>query len=97
MTSILEYQKNKNKQTKSNIANSCAGIGCPNEGIYLLNVAFLNKSGLFCDDCKYELMNLGLVFESKNGNGRGVSPPTKANADVYKPDYDNPRANQELS
>ena len=55
----------------------CAGKDCRNRGIHLLKVRFLNKSGLFCDSCKNDLVSHDLVYysiqNSDNGRDKGYN------------------------
>lgn len=44
----------------------CAGKNCANAAIYSLTIIYLNKIGWFCNDCKNELINEGLVIKNKN-------------------------------
>jgi len=44
-------------------AIGCAGNGCPNSGISRLTVVYLNKIGWFCESCKNDLVEEGLVLE----------------------------------
>jgi hypothetical protein len=39
----------------------CAGKGCTNEGVHSLGVIYINKKGLFCDNCKRDLESYGLI------------------------------------
>jgi hypothetical protein len=45
---------------------ACARNACPNGGIHQLAVIYINRTGWFCNDCKNELINDGLVLENKN-------------------------------
>ena len=45
--------------------NICARNGCSNKGIHLLSVLYINREGWFCEGCKQELEDAGLVFEDK--------------------------------
>ena len=44
----------------------CAGNGCSNVAKYPLRILYLNKIAWFCDACKNELLNEGLVMEIKS-------------------------------
>ena len=46
----------------------CAGKDCNRIATQLLKIRYLNKFGHFCDTCKIELIDLGLVIENKNEN-----------------------------
>ena len=46
----------------------CAGKECNRIATQLLKIRYLNKFGHFCDKCKTELLDLGLVIEDKNEN-----------------------------
>jgi len=54
----------------------CARNGCPNKGIHLLTVFYINREGWFCEDCKLELVNAGLVFENENNSHWALNPTT---------------------
>lgn len=43
----------------------CAGKGCDRVGMIILNVRYLNKTGLFCDYCANDLINQDLVEKTK--------------------------------
>ena len=43
---------------------SCARLGCLSQGEYPLTVIYLKKVGLFCEECRRELIEDGLVMES---------------------------------
>jgi hypothetical protein len=45
--------------------NICAGKGCNNIGRYRLSIIYINKTGLFCDTCKKELEECGLISTSR--------------------------------
>ena len=45
---------------------TCAGKGCNNTGIHYLSIIYINKTGLFCETCKNELEQCGLVLLSKS-------------------------------
>jgi hypothetical protein len=44
----------------------CAGKDCNRIGTQLLKIRYLNKSGYFCNVCKKELLDLGLVIGEDN-------------------------------
>jgi hypothetical protein len=46
----------------------CAGKDCNRIATHRLKICYLNKFGDFCDKCKRELLDLGLVIENKNEN-----------------------------
>lgn len=54
---------------KSNVINndqvqkykSCAGKGCKNEGKHYGKILYINEYRWFCDSCKVELVNAGLI------------------------------------
>ena len=48
--------------------NQCAGKDCNRIATQFLKIRYLNKSGNFCDKCKRELLDLGLIIENKNEN-----------------------------
>lgn len=46
----------------------CAGKDCNRIATQLVKIRYLNKFGHFCDECKIELLDLGLVIEDKSEN-----------------------------
>jgi hypothetical protein len=44
----------------------CAGKDCNRIATQPLKILYLNKLGHFCDECKIELLDLGLVIEDIN-------------------------------
>ncbi len=56
--------------------NVCAGNGCSNPGTHSLTVVYLNKIGWFCEFCKNELVQEGLVMENKI-IGQSTSQPSR--------------------
>jgi hypothetical protein len=46
----------------------CAGKDCNRKATQLIKIQYLNKFGYFCDKCKTELLDLGLVIEDKKEN-----------------------------
>ena len=44
----------------------CAGKDCNRIATTLLSIRYLNKSGYFCNVCKKELLDLGLVSGEDN-------------------------------
>jgi len=44
----------------------CTGKDCNRTGTQLLKIRYLNKSGYFCNLCKKELLDLGLVIIEEN-------------------------------
>ncbi len=45
------------------ILESCARKYCNKIGAHRLSVIYLDKTGLFCDECKIELEQCGLVYQ----------------------------------
>ena len=42
----------------------CARLGCSSQGEYPLTIIYVKKVGLFCEECRRELVEDGLVVES---------------------------------
>ena len=45
--------------------DECYGMNCNKIGIHFLSILFLDKIGYFCDSCKKDLEQLGLVYQNK--------------------------------
>jgi len=56
----------------------CAGKGCPNKGTSQLTIIYLNRKGWFCDGCKQDLSENGLLTENiKSGPSNETQIPTQ--------------------
>ncbi len=54
------------KVTNKDINSNCARLGCPNRGIHLLKVVYIDRKGRFCDLHRTELLNEGIVEQIKD-------------------------------
>lgn len=57
------------KKTREQGTKMCASNSCSNPGTHQLTILYVNKIGWFCDKCKNELEQEGLVTESVMKNG----------------------------
>lgn len=55
---------NPNRQNAKPEFKVCAGKECQKKGIHSLKILYLHKSGWFCDYCKNNLLDAGLVYET---------------------------------
>ncbi|NOJ32653.1 MAG: hypothetical protein DA329_10995 [Candidatus Nitrosocosmicus sp.] len=46
----------------------CAGKNCENTGIVQLEIKFVKKKGLFCEQCTSELIQLGIASKLEVNN-----------------------------
>jgi len=58
------YSNNKIKEQSREYKDdddNCAGLYCNSVGIHRLKIIYIEKTGLFCENCKTELEKCGLI------------------------------------
>jgi hypothetical protein len=64
------------QSTTPKATHPCIRKGCGKAADNSLTINYLNKIGWFCNDCKNELIEEGLVIENKSGLGNQPNPAT---------------------
>jgi hypothetical protein len=59
-----EGSNNKIKEQSREYKDDCAGLNCINQGFHRLKIRYIDKYGTFCNSCKTDLEQSGLVCES---------------------------------
>jgi hypothetical protein len=50
--------------------HNCAGKRCFNRGKHSLKIIYFNKTGWFCDSCRDDLANDGLIILEEIGDAK---------------------------
>jgi hypothetical protein len=68
MDNSLHYPTNiiRIDHHKENKSFPCCGLDCNNAGSHKLTIVYINKAGIFCDQCKQDLIKSRLVKSEDN-------------------------------
>lgn len=69
MEVIRTQSDNENRNPYRLNKDPCAGLNCNKIGMYRLKIIYIDKTGLFCNNCKTELEKCGLVSKSFYNRG----------------------------
>jgi hypothetical protein len=56
-----------NNQYNVNEYKTCAGLNCTNKPLSILKVKYINKTGHFCEQCTYDLIQSELAEKIQRG------------------------------